>query len=670
MARTLSLPCLFLALIAAPMPASAEPPTVAVAHFDNRSGNPDNDALGRGLADMLITDLSQLSSLRIVERGQLSEVLAELDLAQTAFIDPATAASLGQGLGAQVIVTGSFVTVDPEMRIDARVVDVATAEVRFATSATGPTSEFFLLEKELAMAIAAEAGAEVSFREQARLGQAATESFQAFSAWSRSLEALDRGAVDDARDELQKALAHDDGFTSAMELLQQLQQRLDEYGEVRGKLLDEQAVQLLARLDEIDEAGGPYDEIPRVVDVVGLGSDVKRTRAGQAVASRLLDMRLPESLEFELLPGKAIAVNEWALWWYAHTSLLLGDRIETLSYGEAFLDRYPTSMYASGVSTYLQGLSERMRQEEAGRAQVPRIRAEGERVVAEIHCRQERQPDRRIVACEEWVSLLNEAGEPREEALRHTVRGFQAAGDLERLEGLRESYPAAPGVDRAIGSLSSAQEKAAEVLTEGFESARDARTASRTLARAGRYSDVIELTGSSLAIWPDEVDLHEERVEAFVALGDIEGAEDALAAWSEAWTAEQVRNQGEEESEAVLARWRASTSHHRTYEEVADLAEDLDTVAAADAKGLLFVGRELSAAHQYLLAAETYVDLAHRFPAFDSYPEVQALFSAAGAYRSADALADSRALYQDIADRFADTTYGESSRLLLQTMPE
>jgi len=651
-------------------PASAEPPTVAVAHFDNQSGNPHNDALGRGLADMLITDLSGLPSLRMVERTRLSDVLAELELAESAFIDPSTAATLGHGLGAQLIVTGSFVTVDPEMRIDARVVDVATAEVRFATSATGPTAEFFLLEKELAMAIAEAAGAELSFREQARMGQAATESFQAFSAWSRSLEALDRGAIEDARNELQKALAHDDGFGTAEELLQQQQQRLDEFGAERARLLDEQAVLVLSRLDEIDASGGPHEEIPGIVDIIGLSSDVKRTTEGNAIASRLLDMNLPESLEFELLPGKHLAVNEWAVWWYTHTSVLLGSRAEAISYGEAFLERYPTSMYASGVSGHVRGLSERMRQEEAGRAKVPQIRAGGEREAAEIRCKHEPNPLRRIDACQEWASRSAETGESADTALRLTVRALQAAGDVEGLVALGDAHPEAPGLDRAIDNARSAVEKAVGVSCCTFESARDARNAVRTLMRAGQNADALQVTRDSLDDWPQDVDLHEKHVAVLVAMGDLAGAEEALASWSDAWTAEQIREEGEEASEAVLAKWRASTSHHKTHKAVAGLADDLDDLASADATALLHVGRELTAAHQYRLAADAYMDIAKRYPDFTPYPEPQALSTAAGAFRSADALSESRAIYMEVAERFGDTSFGEAARMILQTMPE
>ena len=163
-----------------PIPARASH-TVALTYFDNHSGDPSFDALGHGLADMLITDLSELSTLRIVERSRLNDIMEELELSESSFVDPSTAAKLGQGLGATLIVTGSFTTIAPQMRIDARVVHVASGEV--ASPKSRAPEEFFLLER-LALALAEQAGATITFREQARLGPVATESFDAFSEWS------------------------------------------------------------------------------------------------------------------------------------------------------------------------------------------------------------------------------------------------------------------------------------------------------------------------------------------------------------------------------------------------------------------------------------------------------------------------------------------------------
>ena len=200
-----------------PIPARASH-TVALTYFDNHSGDPSFDALGHGLADMLITDLSELSTLRIVERSRLNDIMEELELSESSFVDPSTAAKLGQGLGATLIVTGSFTTIAPQMRIDARVVHVASGEVAFSTEVTGPQEEFFLLEKELALALAEQAGATITFREQARLGQVATESFDAFSEWSNGLKAMDQQAFIEAKAAIDRAKEADDSFQAAQQL--------------------------------------------------------------------------------------------------------------------------------------------------------------------------------------------------------------------------------------------------------------------------------------------------------------------------------------------------------------------------------------------------------------------------------------------------------------------
>ena len=182
-------PLLTAVVLAALLPgsASAATPTLAVTYFDNNTSEERFDPLGRGLADMLITDLSVVENLTVVERGRLNDVLSELELQSSSFVDPETAVTVGKGVGAQYVLTGAFLAVEPQMRIDARIVNVSTGEVVQADSVTGPVDEFFLLEKELAGSIVERLGISVSSRESARMGRVATENFEAFVAYSEGL---------------------------------------------------------------------------------------------------------------------------------------------------------------------------------------------------------------------------------------------------------------------------------------------------------------------------------------------------------------------------------------------------------------------------------------------------------------------------------------------------
>ena len=126
------------------------PKTIAISYFDNTSGIEKYNPLSKGLADMLITDLSNIESIQIVEREKLESLLKEIELGDSKFIDPNTAQSLGKGLGADYILTGAFLSIDPMMRIDSRIMEVSTGKIIGGEEVTGQGNDFFSLEKKLA----------------------------------------------------------------------------------------------------------------------------------------------------------------------------------------------------------------------------------------------------------------------------------------------------------------------------------------------------------------------------------------------------------------------------------------------------------------------------------------------------------------------------------------
>ena len=87
---------------------AAAPASVMVLYFDNDTGHAEYDSLAKGLADMMITDLSSVPSLRVVEREKLEALLAELKLQRKKYFDPKTAQHIGRGTGASYAITGSF----------------------------------------------------------------------------------------------------------------------------------------------------------------------------------------------------------------------------------------------------------------------------------------------------------------------------------------------------------------------------------------------------------------------------------------------------------------------------------------------------------------------------------------------------------------------------------
>ena len=68
-----------------------EPYLFAISYFDNTSGLEEYNPLSKDLADMLITDLSNVKSIQIVEREKLESLLKEIELGESKFMDESTA---------------------------------------------------------------------------------------------------------------------------------------------------------------------------------------------------------------------------------------------------------------------------------------------------------------------------------------------------------------------------------------------------------------------------------------------------------------------------------------------------------------------------------------------------------------------------------------------------
>jgi len=125
-------------------------PGVAVWPFSNGGSfgrDPwDYEALGVGLQQMLITELSLNSGLRLVERSRIREILDELELSRSGVVDPGTAADVGKLVQARYMIVGGFVDADGTMRLDGRIVDVETGEILTETAATVQGDRAKLLE--------------------------------------------------------------------------------------------------------------------------------------------------------------------------------------------------------------------------------------------------------------------------------------------------------------------------------------------------------------------------------------------------------------------------------------------------------------------------------------------------------------------------------------------
>jgi TolB-like protein len=216
---------LALSLLVMPLVAHAAPdnrPTVAVLYFDYSGKDADMAVLKKGLAQMLISDLSALDGVRLVERDRLEEILAELKLAQSGKIDASTAAKVGKLLGARYMVLGGYFDLMDTLRADARVVEVETGKVLQSTGAQGKPQDFLGVEQKLSEAIgkilsAKATAAAVAPDEPKKAAPLPPKALKVKTAlrYSKALDAKDRGDKATAKKELAEVVKEQPDFRLA-----------------------------------------------------------------------------------------------------------------------------------------------------------------------------------------------------------------------------------------------------------------------------------------------------------------------------------------------------------------------------------------------------------------------------------------------------------------------
>ncbi|HEV8598707.1 MAG TPA: CsgG/HfaB family protein [Gemmatimonadales bacterium] len=129
----ISLLTLALGGLALPAAAQDQRPGIAVLPFENGGSygkdREEFDALRKGLAAMLISELSWNSDVRLVDRFETQRVLDEQGLAVAERVDKETAAKIGKLVGARYMITGFFIDLYGDFRIDARMINVETGEI-------------------------------------------------------------------------------------------------------------------------------------------------------------------------------------------------------------------------------------------------------------------------------------------------------------------------------------------------------------------------------------------------------------------------------------------------------------------------------------------------------------------------------------------------------------
>jgi len=192
------------------------PQKIAVFPFRLISGKKEFAALGKGLAEMIITDLSQVKSIHLIERARIQALLEEMALGQTGIIEEKTAPRFGKLLGAGKMVHGSFsIAEKSKINLDVVFLDIINNRFPKFTKMDDVLDNLFKLEKDIVFKIIDQMGIQLTFEEKQKIQLIPTKNIQAFMAYCIGLELQDGGNFTAASEQFNQAYKLDPKFSKA-----------------------------------------------------------------------------------------------------------------------------------------------------------------------------------------------------------------------------------------------------------------------------------------------------------------------------------------------------------------------------------------------------------------------------------------------------------------------
>lgn len=215
------------------------PKTIAVLYFENNSvvDKEKLDPLKKGLADMMITEMTKIKGMKVVERQRIQSILEELNLNETDMVDRSTTQKMGKLLGAQVMLFGGFSNLfNDKLRIDVRIVRTETGETLKAEEETGELDEFLTMLQSLVKKIAQDLEVKMTSDDEDRLEATRDGGFNGYVTYAKGLDLEDQGkklekqgkkadaksAFENAKVMFQKAFDESDGYEPAKQKVDEM----------------------------------------------------------------------------------------------------------------------------------------------------------------------------------------------------------------------------------------------------------------------------------------------------------------------------------------------------------------------------------------------------------------------------------------------------------------
>ncbi len=193
--------------------------------FENLAEQGDPDRRGEIISSLLITDLSDSRYVRVVSTQRLQDILRLLGEQDRKVLDKEIASLVAEKAGADRMLTGSIISVSPQLVLTAQLVDVVTGDVISSQRISGDsTGNVFTLVDRLTVAIKNDLTlpAEALEESDRSVADVTTHSTEAYRHYVAGLDSYSRLHTFDAIDSFEKALEFDSTFAMAYYYLSRL----------------------------------------------------------------------------------------------------------------------------------------------------------------------------------------------------------------------------------------------------------------------------------------------------------------------------------------------------------------------------------------------------------------------------------------------------------------
>jgi TolB-like protein len=199
------------------------PNTVAVLYFRNTTGKDTLNPLQKGFAFLLMTDLSQLDKIQVVERVKLQALVEELNLGTSGLVAEDSAPRVGMLLGASYLVGGDILPVQAaDLQVKSNLLGVKDEHVLGQPEAEGKLADIFILEKKILFEIIDLLKIELRPEQRVNLEKPFTTNLDAFMNFANGMDSSDKGDYSKAGNYYKEAIQQDPQMQPAQDALNEL----------------------------------------------------------------------------------------------------------------------------------------------------------------------------------------------------------------------------------------------------------------------------------------------------------------------------------------------------------------------------------------------------------------------------------------------------------------